>query len=106
MSEDIKKSKVRTFGESYTLRSMSMFMQNGKWKRMDLPPHLDRMNYENSAKYYTEKLRRVMNWTKKVTPSYFELNFDAIELKVLKARDRMIKKEARKIQMELIYAKS
>jgi len=103
MSEDIKKSKVRTFGESYTLRSMSMFMQNGKWKRMDLPPHLDRMNYENAAKYYKEKIYKVMNW--KRPPSRFEIIFDDILAKVLRDRDRLVAREVcknRKLLLKML----
>ena len=84
-----------------------MHMIDGKFRTLKLPNHELRMNYENSAKYYTEKINKAMQWIKKPKDySAFEIMLESVIKKVVISRDRMIKREARKIQMELIYAKS
>jgi len=89
-----------SFGEAHTMRKLSMFMKKGKWVFIDLPNHLERMDSVNAAKYYTEKISREMGWRNK-SQTRFELMFEDVLQKALRDRDRLCKREWRKINKEL-----
>lgn len=61
---------MKTYGEYHTEIKLTYYLKKGEWVHDVKPPHLPRMNEEDAALYYTNKLREHYGLPKKKTSSY------------------------------------
>ena len=49
-------SKIKTYGEAYTIVKNSLHMKNGIFRTVKLPKHRERMKRKPAIKYYGAKI--------------------------------------------------
>jgi len=85
-----------TYGEAHFKRTDSIFLEDGKFQTIDLPPHNPRMGKQEAGIYYTKKINSTMQWNRPTIN--FEARIDGAFKKVRRETNRMIKREMRKMR--------